>query len=86
MSGAGHDEGADQTCIDKQYLGFKIAVVIRSRRVAMKQGFLRYCSIEESIGTKVSVRYRRSGCLSEVVAMKGSTVHLQGSAKVVGCF
>ena len=42
--------------------------------MAAKQGFLMYNSKGDAIGTKVSVRYRRSGRLSEVVVKRGSTV------------
>ena len=55
-------------------MGPEIAAVIRSRGVAAKQGFLMYYSKGDAIGTKVSVRYRRSGRLSEVVVKRGSTV------------
>ena len=40
----------------------------------MKQGFLKYCFDSNTIGTKVSGRYRRSGRLSGVVVKRGSTV------------
>ena len=43
--------------------------------MAAKQGFLMYNSKGDAIGTKVSVRYRRSGRLSEVVVKRGSTVY-----------
>ena len=43
--------------------------------MAAKQGFLMYYSKGDAIGTKVSVRYRRSGRLSGVVVKRGSTVH-----------
>ena len=43
--------------------------------MAAKQGFLMYYSKGDSIGTRVSVRYRRSGRLSEVVVKRGSTVY-----------
>ena len=55
-------------------VGPEIAAVIRSRGVAAKQGFLMYYSKGDAIGTKVSVRYRRSGRLSGVVVKRGSTV------------
>ena len=55
-------------------MGPEIAAVIRSRGVAAKQGFLMYYSKGDAIGTRVSVRYRRSGRLSEVVVKRGSTV------------
>ena len=42
--------------------------------MAAKQGFLMYYSKGDAIGTKVSVRYRRSGRLSGVVVKRGSTV------------
>ena len=44
--------------------------------MAAKQGFLMYYSKGDAIGTRVSVRYRRSGRLSEVVVKRGSTVSL----------
>ena len=44
--------------------------------MAAKQGFLMYYSKGDAIGTKVSVRYRRSGRLSGVVVKRGSTVHI----------
>ena len=47
-----------------------------SRGVAAKQGFLMYYSKGDAIGTRVSVRYRRSGRLSEVVVKRGSTVFI----------
>ena len=56
-------------------MGPEIAAVIRSRGVAAKQGFLMYYSKGDAIGTRVSVRYRRSGRLSEVVVKRGSTVY-----------
>ena len=65
---------AGSICIGEHYLGQAIAAVIRSRGVAAKQGFLMYNSKGDAIGTKVSVRYRRSGRLSEVVVKRGSTV------------
>ena len=40
------------------------------------QGFLMYYSKGDAIGTRVSVRYRRSGRLSEVVVKRGSTVNI----------
>ena len=57
-------------------MGPEIAAVIQSRGVAAKQGFLMYYSKGDAIGTKVSVRYRRSGRLSEVVVTRGSTVYV----------
>ena len=42
--------------------------------MAAKQGFLMYYSKGDAIGTKVSVRYRRSGRLSGVIVKRGSTV------------
>ena len=68
-------ELAGSICIGEHYLGPEIAAVIRSRGVAAKQGFLMYYSKGDAIGTRVSVRYRRSGRLSEVVVKRGSTVH-----------
>ena len=65
---------AGSICIGEHYLGPAIAAVIRSRGVAAKQGFLMYYSKGDAIGTRVSVRYRRSGRLSEVVVKRGSTV------------
>ena len=44
--------------------------------MAAKQGFLMYYSKGDAIGTKVSVRYRRSGRLSGVVVKRGSTVYV----------
>ena len=44
--------------------------------MAAKQGFLMYYSKGDAIGTRVSVRYRRSGRLSEVVVKRGSTVYV----------
>ena len=38
--------------------------------MAAKQGFLMYYSKGDAIGTKVSVRYRRSGRLSGVVVKR----------------
>ena len=70
--GAGRKAGS--ICIGEHYLGPEIAAVIRSRGVAAKQGFLMYYSKGDAIGTRVSVRYRRSGRLSEVVVKRGSTV------------
>ena len=61
-------------CISEYSSGPEIAAVIRSRGVAAKQGFLMYYSKGDAIGTKVSVRYRRSGRLSGVVVKRGSTV------------
>ena len=48
--------------------------------MAAKQGFLMYYSKGDAIGTRVSVRYRRSGRLSEVVVKRGSTVYQSGVA------
>ena len=45
--------------------------------MAAKQGFLMYYSKGDAIGTKVSVRYRRSGRLSGVVVKRGSTVYIE---------
>ena len=42
--------------------------------MAAKQGFLKYYTKGDAIGTKVSVRYRESGRLSGVVVKRGSTV------------
>ena len=50
--------------------------------MAAKQGFLMYYSKGDAIGTKVSVRYRRSGRLSGVVVKRGSTVILKFHACV----
>ena len=72
--GAGRKAGSIR--IGEHYLGPEIAAVIRSRGVAAKQRFLMYYSKGDAIGTKVSVRYRRSGRLSEVVVKRGSTVVL----------
>ena len=51
--------------------------------MAAKQGFLMYYSKGDAIGTNVSVRYRRSGRLSEVVVKRGSTV--QRHIRASGC-
>ena len=67
--GAGRKAGSIR--IGEHYLGPEIAAVIR---VAAKQGFLMYYSKGDAIVTKVSVRYRRSGRLSEVVVKRGSIV------------
>ena len=57
--------------------------------MAAKQGFLMYYSKGDAIGTRVSVRYRRSGRLSEVVVKRGSTVlhwcHHQDFDHLVNC-
>ena len=50
--------------------------VIRSRGVAVKQGFLMYYTKGDAIGTKVSVRYRESGRLSGVVVKRGFTAYV----------
>ena len=71
---SGRSWPAGSICIGEHYLGPEIAAVIRSRGVAAKQGFLMYYSKGDAIGTRVSVRYRRSGRLSEVVVKRGSTV------------
>ena len=52
--------------------------------MAAKQGFLMYYSKGDAIGTKVSVRYRRSGRLSGVVVKRGSTVLLSVNLKKQG--
>ena len=52
--------------------------------MAAKQGFLMYYSKGDAIGTKVSVRYRRSGRLSGVVVKRGSTVYLNAQRANVG--
>ena len=44
--------------------------------VAAKQGFRYYYFYSDAIGTKVSVRYRRSGRLSGVVVKRGFTVYI----------
>ena len=72
VGGAGCKAGSIR--VGEHYLGPEIAAVIRSRGVATKQGFLMYYSKGDAIGTKVSVRYGRSGRLSEVVVKRGSTV------------
>ena len=55
--------------------------------MAAKRGFLMYYSKGDAIGTRVSVRYRRSGRLSEVVVKRGSTVYtvysIQDSCTIV---
>ena len=57
--------------------------------MAAKQGFLMYYSKGDAIGTKVSVRYRRSGRLSGVVVKRGSTVfnsaHRHANLREVAC-
>ena len=55
-------------------MGPERAAIIRSRGVAAKQGFLMYYTKGVAIGTEVSVRYRESGRLSEVVVKRDSTV------------
>ena len=76
-AGSGNETSkAGSICIGEHYLGPEIAAVIRSRGVAAKQGFLMYYSKGDAIGTRVSVRYRRSGRLSEVVVKRGSTVYI----------
>ena len=58
-AGSGNETSkAGSICIGEHYLGPEIAAVIR---VAAKQGFLMK---GDAIGTRVSVRYRRSGRLS----------------------
>ena len=51
-----------------------------------KQGFLMYNSKGDAIGTKVSVRYRRSGRLSEVVVKRGSTVYSRSKIDLFACW
>ena len=58
------------------HLGLGRAAVIPSRRVAAKQGFLMCYTKDNAIGTKVSVHYRESGRLPEVVIKKGFTVNI----------
>ena len=41
-----------------------------------RNGFLKYYSDSDAIGTKVSVRHRRSGRSSVMVVKRGSTVYL----------
>ena len=65
---------AGSNCTGGHHLGQKMVPVIRSRGVAAKQGFLKYYTKGDAIGTKVSVRYRESGRLSGVVVKRGSTV------------
>ena len=52
--------------------------------MAAKQGFLMYYSKGDAIGTKVSVRYRRSGRLSGVVVKRGSTVYILSAIYIYG--
>ena len=52
--------------------------------MAAKQGFLMYYSKGDAIGTKVSVRYRRSSRLSEVVVKRGSTVYTKFNIVICG--
>ena len=55
-------------------MGPKMVAIIPSRGVATKQGLLMYYTKGDTIGTKVSVRYRESSDLSGVVVKRGSTV------------
>ena len=55
-------------------MGPEKAAVVRSRGVAIKQGFLMYYTKGIAIETEVGVRYRENGCLSGVVVKRGSTV------------
>ena len=72
MRKPGRKAGSNRT--SGHHLGPGRAAVIWSRGVAVKQGFLMYYTKGNAIGTKVSVRYRESGCLSGVVVKRGSTV------------
>ena len=54
--------------------------------MAAKQGFLMYYSKGDALGTKVSVRYRRSGRLSGVVVKRGSTVKCKPSVEFGGWY
>ena len=56
-----------------------------SREVAAKQGFLKYYSESDAVGTgtKVSVRHRQGGRSSEVVIKRGSTVNSVYYASIV---
>ena len=72
MGGAGRSEGLKLYRLES--LGLKKAAIIRSRGVAVKQGFLKYCVNGDAIGTKVSVRSRQSGRQSGVAVKRGSTV------------
>ena len=65
---------AGSLCMGARHFGSENAAVVRSRGVAAKQGFRYYYFYSDAIGTKVSVRYRRSGRLSGVVVKRGSTV------------
>ena len=60
--------------MDGHYLEPKIVAVIRSRGMAAKQGFLIHYFYGDAIGTEISVCYRRSGRLSEVVVKSGFAV------------
>ena len=57
-----------------RHFGSENVAIVRTRGVAAKQGFRYYYFYSDAIGTKVSVRYRRSGRLSGVVVKMGSTV------------
>ena len=73
---------AGSLCIGGRHFGSEDAAVVRSRGVAAKQGFRQYYFYSDAIGTKVSVRYRRSGRLSGVVVKRGSTVYMCGSSSI----
>ena len=65
-------------------MGLEIVAVIRSRGVAVKQGFLMYYTKGDAIGAKVSVRYRESGRLSGVVVKSHSnTVYITARTKCI---
>ena len=49
-------------------------IVIWSKDVVAKQGFLKYYLNGNVVGTKVGVRNRQGGHTSEVVVKRGSTV------------
>ena len=55
--------------------GGEIVAVIRSRKVAAKQGFVKYNPYGGAVGTKVSGRNRQGGRPSGV-AVRGSTVYI----------
>ena len=71
-------------------MGPERAAVVRSRRVAAKQGFLMYYTKGVAIGTEVSVRYRESGRLSGVVVKRVrlyviETRHIKGKTMGSEC-
>ena len=74
MGGAGRCKGL--ICMDWTSLGLKEVAIVRSREVAVNQGFLKYCVNGDAAGTKVSVRSRQSGRQSGVAVKRGFTVLL----------